>query len=195
MPLLNAYDAATYFPDLFISVISFAAPRLGNIHFKEKLNELGVKTLRVVIKQDIVPKLPGFILNTILNKLTAITGRLKWIYRHVGTQLKLDMLHSPYLRRDPDYTGCHNLEIYLHLLDGYVSKTSKFRWNARRDIALVNKKTNMLIKELKIPECWYERPFKGLVLNQYGRWVKPGRQAEHIPSPLSVESCQEPPLF
>ncbi|KAH1048333.1 hypothetical protein J1N35_039117 [Gossypium stocksii] len=195
LALLNAYDAATYFPDLFISVISFAAPRVGNIHFKEKLNELGVKTLRVVIKQDIVPKLPGFILNTILNKFTAITGRLKWIYRHVGTQLKLNMLHSPYLRRDHDYTGCHNLEIYLHLLDGYVSKTSKFRWNARRDVALVNKSTNMLIKELKIPECWYERPFKGLVLNQYGRWVKPGRQAEHIPCPLSIVSCQEPPPF
>ncbi|MBA0724305.1 hypothetical protein Golax_021004 [Gossypium laxum] len=195
LALLNAYDAATYFPDLFISVISYAAPRVGNIHFKEKLNELGVKTLRVVVKQDIVPKLPGFILNTILNKFTAITGRLKWIYRHVGTQLKLNMLHSPYLRRDPDYTGCHNLEIYLHLLDGYVSKTSKFRWNARRDVALVNKSTNMLITELKIPECWYERPFKGLVLNQYGRWVKPGRQAEHIPSPLNIESCQEPPPF
>ncbi|KAK8618614.1 hypothetical protein V6N13_132601 [Hibiscus sabdariffa] len=31
------------FPDPFISVISFTAPRVGNIHFKEKLNELGVR--------------------------------------------------------------------------------------------------------------------------------------------------------
>ncbi|KAE8719991.1 putative Isoflavone reductase [Hibiscus syriacus] len=106
LALLNACDAATYFPDLVISVISFAAPRVGNIHFKEKLNELGVKTLRVVIKQDIVPKLPcGYT----QHKFTAITGRLKRIYRHVGMQLKLDMHHSPYLMRDPDYTGCHNL--------------------------------------------------------------------------------------
>ncbi|XWS16024.1 hypothetical protein CRYUN_Cryun34aG0050700 [Craigia yunnanensis] len=192
LALLNAYDAATYFPDLFINVISFGAPRVGNIHFKEKLNELGVKTLRVVVKQDIVPKLPGFILNTILNKFTAVTGRLKWIYRHVGTQLQLDALMSPYLIRDPDYTGCHNLETYLHLLDGYISKTSKFRWNARRDVALVNKTTDMLIKELKIPENWYQRPFKGLVLNKYGRWVKPGRHPEHIPSPLSIGSNLDP---
>lgn len=59
LALLNAYDTATHFPGLFINVISFGAPRVGNIHFKEKLNELGVKTLRVVVKQDIVPKLPG----------------------------------------------------------------------------------------------------------------------------------------
>ncbi|XP_022777264.1 phospholipase A1-Igamma1, chloroplastic-like [Durio zibethinus] len=193
LALLNAYDAATYFPDLLISVITFGAPRVGNIHFKEKLNELGVKTLRVVVKQDIVPKLPGFILNTILNKFTTVTGRLKWIFRHVGTQLKLDAHMSPYLRRDPDYTGSHNLETYLHLLDGYISKTSKFHWNARRDVALVNKTTDMLIKELRIPEFWYEKPFKGLVLNKYGRWVKPGRQPEHIPSPLSIGSNNEYP--
>ncbi|KAK8581059.1 hypothetical protein V6N13_144104 [Hibiscus sabdariffa] len=120
-----------------------------------------------------------------------MTGRLKWIYRHVGRQLKLDVLMSPYLTRDPDYTGSHNLETYLHLLDGYISKTSRFRWNARRDVALVNKTTDMLIKELKIPEFWYQKPFKGLVLNQYGRWVKPGRQPEHIPSPLSIRSNHE----
>ncbi|XVF87102.1 hypothetical protein PTKIN_Ptkin18bG0092900 [Pterospermum kingtungense] len=191
LALLNAYDAATHFPDLFISVISFGAPRVGNIHFKEKLNELGVKTLRVVVKQDIVPKLPG-ILNKFLNKLTAVTGRLKWIYRHVGTQLKLDVLISPYLRRDPDLSGSHNLETYLHLLDGYVSKTSKFRWNARRDVALVNKTTDMLIKELKIPDFWYQTPFKGLVLNKYGRWVKPGRRPEHVPSPCSTGSNHDP---
>ncbi|MBA0807702.1 hypothetical protein Gohar_023491 [Gossypium harknessii] len=194
LALLNAYDAATCVPHLFINVISFGAPRVGNIHFKEKLKELGVKTLRVVVKQDIVPKLPGFILNTILNKFTAVTGRLKWIYRHVGTQLMLDVLMSPYLTRDPDYTGSHNLQTYLHLLDGYISKTSKFRWNARRDVALVNKSTDMLIKELKIPEFWYQRPFKGLVLNQYGRWVKPGRPVEHIPSPRSIGSDHDPSL-
>ncbi|KAE8656194.1 Early-responsive to dehydration stress protein (ERD4) isoform 1 [Hibiscus syriacus] len=142
----------------------------------------------LTMPQHIVPKLPRFILNTILNKFTAVTGRLKWIYQHVGTQLKLDVLMSPYLTCDPDYTGSHNLETYLHLLDGYINKTSKFRWNARRDVALVNKTRDMLIKELKIPEFWYQKPFKGLVLNQYGRWVKPGRQPEHVPSPIRIRS-------
>ncbi|KAJ0082739.1 hypothetical protein Patl1_11183 [Pistacia atlantica] len=167
LSLLNAYEAATTFPNLFISVISFGAPRVGNIFFKEKLRVLEVKTLRVVVKQDIVPKLP----------------RLNWVYRHVGVQLKIDKVVSPYLKQDSDLSGSHNLELYLHLLDGYLSKKSKFRWNARRDIALVNKSSDMLIEELRIPEFWYQLPHKGLVLNKHGRWVKPGRQPEDIPSP------------
>lgn len=187
LALLNAYEAATSIPGLFVSVISFGAPRVGNIAFKEKLNALGVKTLRVVIKQDIVPKLPGILVNKILNKLNAVTRKLNWVYRHVGIQLKLDVFMSPYLKHESDVSGCHNLETYLHLLDGFLSKKSKFRWNARRDLALVNKSTDMLIEKLKIPEFWYQLPHKGLVLNKYGRWVKPSRQPEDIPSPFSTE--------
>ncbi|KAL9367785.1 hypothetical protein Peur_038984 [Populus x canadensis] len=187
LALLNAYEAKTVIPDLFVSVISFGAPRVGNIAFKEKLNELGVKTLRVVVKQDIVPKLPG-LLNRMLNKFHGLTGKLNWVYRHVGTQLKLDAFTSPYLKHESDLSGCHNLELYLHLIDGFLSSTSKHRWNARRDLALVNKGSDMLIEDLKIPEFWYDFPYKGLMLNKYGRWVKPGRQPEDIPSPLGVET-------
>lgn len=187
LALLNAYEAAVSIPDLFISVISFGAPRVGNINFKERLGELGVKTLRVVVKQDIVPKLPGIIMNKILNKISSLTQKLNFVYRHVGTQLKLDAFVSPYLKHESDICGCHNLEIYLHLLDGYASKRSKFRWNARRDLALVNKSSDMLIEELKIPEFWYQLPYKGLVRNKYGRWVKPCRELEDIPSPFSGE--------
>ncbi|KAE8671781.1 Proteasome subunit alpha type-2 [Hibiscus syriacus] len=42
----------------------FAAPRVGSIGFKEKLNKFGVKALRIVIKQNIVLKSPGFILES-----------------------------------------------------------------------------------------------------------------------------------
>ena len=41
---------------------------------------------------------------------------------------------SPYLKREFDLLGFHNLEIYLHLTDGYVGKRLKFWWNARRDL-------------------------------------------------------------
>lgn len=74
------------------------------------------------------------------------------------------------------------------VIDGFLSKKSKYRWNARRDLALVNKGSDMLIEDLKIPEFWYQFPYKGLVLNQYGRWVKPGRLPEDIPSPLSIDT-------
>ncbi|XP_050231022.1 phospholipase A1-Igamma1, chloroplastic [Mercurialis annua] len=187
LALLTAYEAAITIPNIFISVISFGAPRVGNLRFKEKLNELGVKTLRVVVKQDIVPKLPGIIVNNIINKISKITRKLNWVYRHVGTQLKLDMDTSPYLKRDADMSGSHNLEVYLHLLDGFMGKKMKFRWNARRDLALVNKSSDMLIEELRIPEFWYQMPHKGLVLNKYGRWIKPCREVEDIPSPFSTQ--------
>ncbi|XP_065855151.1 phospholipase A1-Igamma1, chloroplastic [Euphorbia lathyris] len=187
LALLNAYEAATSIPGLFISVISFGAPRVGNLSFRKKLNELRINTLRVVIKQDIVPKVPGIILNNILNKVSRMTSRLNWVYRHVGTKLKLDISTSPYLRKDADVSGCHNLEVYLHLVDGYLGKKMNFRWNARRDLALVNKGSNMLVEKLRIPECWYEMPHKGLVLNKYGRWVKPSRQPEDVPSPSTSQ--------
>ncbi|KDP38020.1 hypothetical protein JCGZ_04663 [Jatropha curcas] len=187
LAVLNAYEAANSIPNLFVSVISFGAPRVGNLAFKEKLNELGVKTLRVVVKQDIVPKVPGIIVNKILRKINTITQRLNWVYRHVGTQLKLDMFMSPYLKHVSDFSGSHNLEVYLHLLDGFLGKKLQFRWHARRDLALVNKSSDMLIEELKIPEFWYQLPHKGLVLNKYGRWVKPTREPEDIPSPFSTE--------
>lgn len=187
LALLNAYEAPTSFSDVFINVFSFGAPRVGNLAFKEKLSELGVRTLHVVIEQDIVPKLPGILFNKILHKLNPIMQRLNCVYRHVGTQLKLDKCMSPYLKDDTDFSGCHNLELYLHVLDGFLSRQAKSRWNARRDLALVNKSGDMLIEELKIPEFWYQLPYKGLVLNKCGRWVKPGKEPEDIPSPFSSE--------
>lgn len=148
------------------------------------MSEMGVKVLRVVVKQDIVPKLPGIIFNKILNQLHALTRGLKWLYRHVGTELKLDMSLSPYLKREFDLLGFHNLEVYLHLTDGFHDTQSKFRWNARRDVALANKFSDMLIEELRIPENWFQVPNKGLVFNRHDRWVKPFRDQEDIPSPF-----------
>ncbi|XP_022139985.1 phospholipase A1-Igamma2, chloroplastic-like [Momordica charantia] len=100
----------------------------------------------------------------------------------------MDMTMSPYLKRESDMSGSHNLEIYLHLVDGFVRGKGKFRWNSRRDVALVNKGSDMLVEELRIPEFWYQLPHKGLVKNGYGRWVKPGRNPEDIPSPFSQPS-------
>ncbi|KAL9456366.1 hypothetical protein AB3S75_005568 [Citrus x aurantiifolia] len=188
LALLNAYEAEISFSDVFINVISFGAPRVGNLAFREKLNELGVKTLRVVNKQDIVPKLPGILFNKILHKFNPIMQRLNCVYRHVGTQLKLDKCRSPYLKDDTDFSGHHNLELYLGKnCDGFLSRKAKFRRNARRGLALVNKSSDMLIEELTIPEFWYQLPYKGLVLNKCCRWVKPGREPEDIPSPFSSE--------
>ncbi|KAF9605808.1 hypothetical protein IFM89_018535 [Coptis chinensis] len=85
LALLNAYEAATSIPDLPINVISFGAPRVGNAAFRDELDQMGVKTLRVVVKQDVVPRMPGVMFNEGLEKFEEITGELDWVYTHVGS--------------------------------------------------------------------------------------------------------------
>ncbi|KAL0398291.1 UNVERIFIED_CONTAM: Phospholipase A1-Igamma1, chloroplastic [Sesamum radiatum] len=181
--LLNAYEAAKNFPNLPISVVSFAAPRVGNIAFRDELYQMGVKTLRVTIKQDVVPRMPGIVFNESLQRFDDITGTLEWVYTHVGVELKLDVRSSPYLKKGLNLVGFHMLETYLHLVDGYHSNVSGFRADAKRDVALVNKDCDMLVDELRIPPNWYQLANKGLERNDHGRWVKPKRDPEDIPSP------------
>ncbi|KAA8514882.1 hypothetical protein F0562_018061 [Nyssa sinensis] len=65
------------FLSLDISVISFSAPKVGNIAFRDELHQMGVKMLRLVVKQDVVPHMPGIILNECLQKFDDITGTLE----------------------------------------------------------------------------------------------------------------------
>ncbi|XP_072958544.1 phospholipase A1-Igamma1, chloroplastic [Typha angustifolia] len=189
LALLNAYEAASSIPDLPVSVISFGAPRVGNEAFAEKLKEARVKPLRIVVKQDVVPKLPGILFNEGIKKLESLTGTLEWIYTHVGLELGLDVKSSPYLKKNGlDIPGYHSLETYLHLVDGYLSSDKEFRGNAKRDVALVNKATGMLRDELRIPACWSQQANRGMVCNSYGRWEMPKREQEDIPSPLGGSS-------
>ncbi|MQL95119.1 hypothetical protein Taro_027783 [Colocasia esculenta] len=58
-----------------------------------------------------------------------------WGYAHVGSELRVDSRQSPYLKPDADPGCCHDLEAYLHLVDGFLSSTCPFRANAKRSIA------------------------------------------------------------
>ncbi|QHO04085.1 hypothetical protein HN51_038369 [Arachis hypogaea] len=183
LALLNAYEAAYKVPNnVPISVISFGAPRVGNITFKQELEEMGVKALRVVVKQDWVHRMPGLVFNEAFKVFDEITS-LEWVYTHVGAELNLDVGSSPYLKGGGmNLSGFHSLETYLHLVDGYLSSETPFRNEAKRDVALVNKYCDMLVDELRIPQCWYQLANKGLVCNDHGRWVKPKRDPDDIPS-------------
>ncbi|KAH0458340.1 hypothetical protein IEQ34_013655 [Dendrobium chrysotoxum] len=190
LALLNASEAASLLPaDVRITVISFGAPRVGNQVFGDMLKRRGVKVLRVVTKQDVVPKVPGVVFNE---------GRKgkgwEWVYTHVGDELTLDAGASPYLKRGVvDIAGFHALETYLHLVDGYEQVEGRFRAGARRDVALVNKATGLLREELRIPACWYQPENKGMARNEFGRWVLPRRDPEDIPSPCAEEKLIPPP--
>ncbi|XP_042461184.1 phospholipase A1-Igamma1, chloroplastic-like [Zingiber officinale] len=223
LALLNAYEAASALPeDVPVSVISFAGPQVGNAAFGERLREKQVKVLRAVVKQDLVPRLPGILFNERLKTLEGVGKKMEWVYEHVGVdlgkdlvrrlpgilfnerlktlegvvekkmewvyehvgiELGLDVKSSPFLKHGVDVAGFHHLETYLHLVDGFVSRERGFRREARRDVALVNKGSGMLREELRIPPNWSQAANKGMVRNSFGRWVKPEREAEDIPSP------------
>lgn len=122
MAVLSAYDIAAkgVNGEAPVTVFSFAGPRVGNGVFKEEVEAAGVKVLRVVNVHDIVPKVPGMLVNEKAPMLVRwlVEWWLPWFYSHVGLELVLDHRHSPFLKDTPDPTSTHNLEAYLHLLDG-----------------------------------------------------------------------------
>lgn len=105
-----------------VSVFSFSGPRVGNVRFKERMEVLGVKVLRVVNVHDIVPKSPGLFFNeNVPPFLMKMAERLPWSYSHVGVELSLDHKNSPFLKETGDLSCAHNLEALLHLIDRLVS--------------------------------------------------------------------------
>ncbi|CAK9168532.1 unnamed protein product [Ilex paraguariensis] len=191
LAVLSAYDIAETGLDLRedgqaipISVFSFSGPRVGNSRFKERLEGLGVKVLRVVNVHDKVPKVPGFFLNEQLAPVLRKIGEMSpWCYSHVGEELALDHTKSPFLKDKSDLACFHNLEAHLHLLDGYHGKGSRFWLASGRNIALVNKTSDFLKDHLLVPPNWWQTENKGLNRNHVGHWVVPERHdlEDHLP--------------
>ncbi|KAJ8751163.1 hypothetical protein K2173_016344 [Erythroxylum novogranatense] len=190
LAILSAYDIAemglNYMEDgdnedsrakIPITVYSFAGPRVGNLKFKERCDELGVKVLRVINVHDKVPTVPGIIANEKFQfqKYIEETISFPWSYAHVGVELALDQKQSPFLKPTNDISCAHNLEAHLHLVDGYHGKGQEFRLVTKRDIALVNKSCDFLESNYGVPPNWRQDENKGMVRNGEGRWVLPER--------------------
>lgn len=144
------------------------------------------KVLRMVNVNDFVPRVPGMLLNENTDNtlwMEKLIDRFPFTYIHVGTELQLNNLDSPYL--DPSRANkgnVHNMEQYLHLIDGHQGKGKPFQLTTGRQLALVNKSCNFLKKEHFIPECWWQLENKGLVMTRDRRWVQPDRELEDIPT-------------
>lgn len=168
--------------DIPITVFSFAGPRVGNSPFKDRLEKLGVKVLRIVNVNDVVPRVPGVFVNENLPLLDKLLDKLPWTYSHVGVEFMVDNLASKHL--DPDKantTTRHNLEQYLHLVACY----GRYDQPPLRDVALVNKRCDFLTKGMFIPPVWWQEKNKGLLLLPSGVYGQPDRLAEDVPQPKS----------
>lgn len=165
-----------------ITVFTFAGPRVGNDAFRARCEKLGIKTLRVVNEKDVVPHVPGVVLNEDLHVLRSWIDKLPWTYSHVGVELAISTQNSPYLKWGfLDFASHHNLEAYLHLLDAYVSTKKRFSFSGHRDLALLNKFSELLKPEYSVPSFWWQQENKGLRKDEEGRWVQREREQEHIP--------------
>ncbi|KAE8783135.1 phospholipase A1-Ibeta2, chloroplastic-like [Hordeum vulgare] len=122
-----------------VAVFSFGGPRVGNHAFAERVEARGARVLRVVNAHDVVPQLPP-----------RPGGR--W-YADVGRELRLDSRASPYLRPDADAACCHDLEAYIHLVDGFLSSHCPFRANAKRSILRLLKNQGGNVKQLYISKA------------------------------------------
>ena len=141
---LAAYDINTTFPrPPLVTVISFGGPRVGDRRFRRQLEEQGTKVLRIVNSDDVITKVPGFVFDDDVAKDGAIhvagfpswiqkrVEEAQWVYAEVGKELRLCSRDSPYLG-STNVATCHELNTYLHLVDGFVSSTCPFRATAKR---------------------------------------------------------------
>ncbi|KAK7374459.1 hypothetical protein VNO80_07889 [Phaseolus coccineus] len=148
---LTAYDIKNSFPrPPHVTVISFGGPRVGNRSFRRRLEEQGSKVLRIVNSDDVITKIPGFVFDDVEKKDGDVGGmrgshvasfqkwmrnrveEVQWLlYSEIGEELRLCSRDSPYLR-GINIATCHDLNIYLHLVDGFVSSTCPFRATAKR---------------------------------------------------------------
>ncbi|KAK6262842.1 hypothetical protein QUC31_008658 [Theobroma cacao] len=141
-----------------IAVFSFGGPRVGNKGFVDRLNDKNVKVLRIVNNQDVITRVPGVFIGegsqqqqrneSFSRVFNMLDNNNPWAYSHVGTELRVDTKMSPYLKPNADVACCHDLEAYLHLVDGFWSSNCPFRANAKRSLARLVHDQRSNVKQL-----------------------------------------------
>jgi hypothetical protein len=159
LALLVADDVSTCAPDVPpVAVFSFGGPRVGNRGFTDRITSKNVKVLRIVNSQDVITRVPGMFVSEGLDKtlrnssaagvLDVLDNHMPWAYSHVGIELRVDTKMSPYLKPNADVACCHDLEAYLHLVDGFLSSNCPFRSNAKRSLVKLVHEQNSNVKKL-----------------------------------------------
>ena len=159
----NSYNKPTDKPEKAfpVTAIVLASPRLGNKGFATTFSTLdNLHVLRVRNKHDPVPDLP-FSIGT------------QFDYVHVGEELVIDTLESPYLK-DARKT-VHQLEVYLH---GVAETQGGAAQGFSRDMTLVNKDSDGLKDEYLVVSNWWTEKNKGMVQLDDGSWVLKDREVD-----------------
>ncbi|CAL0331708.1 unnamed protein product [Lupinus luteus] len=164
LALLVADEISTCRPDVPpVAVFSFGGPRVGNKAFGNRITAKNVKVLRIVNSQDVITRVPGIFVSEELEqkiKNSKVNGMVDMLeentplgYSHVGTELRVNTKMSPYLKPDADMACSHDLEAYLHLVDGFIASNCPFRSNAKRSLARLMKDQSSNVKKLYISKA------------------------------------------
>ncbi|MBA0553511.1 hypothetical protein Golob_012689, partial [Gossypium lobatum] len=138
---LAAYDINSNFGNAPpVTVISFGGPRVGNQSFRCQLEKRGTKILRIVNSDDLITKVPGFVIEN--NDMAVnVAGLTSWVqkrveeaqlvYADVGQELRLSSKECPHLSKG-SVASCHELSTYLELVNGFVGSNCPVRATAKR---------------------------------------------------------------
>ncbi|MBA0708747.1 hypothetical protein Golax_023842, partial [Gossypium laxum] len=138
---LAAYDINSNFGNAPpVTVISFGGPRVGNQSFRCQLEKRGTKILRIVNSDDLITKVPGFVIEN--NDMAVnVAGLTSWVqkrveeaqlvYADVGQELRLSSKECPHLSKG-SVASCHELRTYLELVNGFVGSNCPVRATAKR---------------------------------------------------------------
>ncbi|XP_065857174.1 phospholipase A1-Ibeta2, chloroplastic [Euphorbia lathyris] len=125
-----------------IAVFSFGGPKVGNKGFANQITSKNLKVLRIVNNQDVITRVPG------LPMVENMNENMPMAYSHVGAELRVDTKMSPYLKPNADVACCHDLEAYLHLVDGFIGSNCPFRANAKRSLVKLLNDQRSNVKKL-----------------------------------------------
>lgn len=136
---LAAHDINSNFGDKaapMVTVVSFGGPRVGNQRFRHQLEKSGTKLLRIVNSDDLITKVPGFVIDNNEMAVKLAGGLPRWlrkrvedmqlVYAEVGQELRVSSKECPQLSKG-GVASCHELSTYLQLVNGFVSSNCPFR--------------------------------------------------------------------
>ncbi|GJR94194.1 hypothetical protein Tco_0266368 [Tanacetum coccineum] len=145
---------------------------------QRRLKSWNLRGYESLMFHDKVPNVPGILFHEYTpSMIQRIADWTTMFYSHIGEELALDHTRSSFVKKNLDIVSTHNLELLLHLIDGYHGKGGKFWLATGRDKALVNKNGDILKHECLIPPNWSQVENKGLRKNQKGEWMLPEEES------------------
>lgn len=144
-------------PPCPVTAILLASPRVGNDAFKSAFGSFDhLRALHVANAKDIVPMNPPSVL-LLMQYVDSATATIV-----------IDTDRSPYVVHK--MLTHHVLELYLHGVAGDHGDKADFQLVVPRDLALVNKTTDLLNDEHQVPACWWVIHRKCMAKGTDGQW-------------------------